>query len=146
MEGRDASGRFLDGHRKVGSHIPTYTKTGETHHQWRGDKASYAAKHMWVGKRFGKADHCEFDPSHVNTRFEWSNISGKYRRERSDWRQLCASCHRKLDWGDRCRQGHPFTPENTFIYPRTGHRKCRACAREVQRRYMARRKEVSNVS
>jgi hypothetical protein len=45
-----------------------------------------------VGKHFGKAERCEIDPSHTG-RFEWSNISGKYLRQRSDWRQLCASCH-----------------------------------------------------
>ena len=38
----------------------------------------------------------------------------------------------------RCVRGHEFTPENTWISPR-GHRGCRACNRENQRRRTAQR-------
>ena len=27
----------------------------------------------------------------------------------------------------RCYRGHPWTEENTYVIPRTGHRRCRAC-------------------
>ena len=37
-----------------------------------------------------------------------------------------------------CHNGHPFDAENTYITPR-GKRMCRACNREAQRRYMARK-------
>jgi hypothetical protein len=37
-----------------------------------------------------------------------------------------------------CRQGHEFTPENTYI-DRRGFQSCRACHRETQRRYLLRR-------
>ena len=29
-----------------------------------------------------------------------------------------------------CPEGHPYDEENTYYTPSTGHRKCRACARE----------------
>jgi hypothetical protein len=29
-----------------------------------------------------------------------------------------------------CAHGHEYTPENTYLHPSTGHRRCRACARE----------------
>lgn len=32
-------------------------------------------------------------------RYEWANISGEYKRDRSDWVMLCPSCHRKIDMG-----------------------------------------------
>lgn len=28
-----------------------------------------------------------------------------------------------------CPHGHEYTPENTYIYPSSGHRKCRTCIR-----------------
>lgn len=37
-----------------------------------------------------------------------------------------------------CHKGHPFDDENTYITPK-GKRMCRACNREAQRRYAARR-------
>jgi len=36
-------------------------------------------------------------------RYEWANVSGKYRREREDFVRLCKKCHCKMDkekWGD----------------------------------------------
>lgn len=38
----------------------------------------------------------------------------------------------------RCKYGHEYTPENTYIYRGTW-RRCRACNREAQRRRYARR-------
>lgn len=34
----------------------------------------------------------------------------------------------------RCREGHEYTPENTYYYP-TGKKMCRTCHRAGQRRY-----------
>ncbi len=58
----------------------------------------YMAVHMWVYRHFGKAKRCEM-PECKGTcvKFEWDNISGEYKRERSDWREVCRSCHCKLD-------------------------------------------------
>jgi hypothetical protein len=91
-------------------------RKGETHYEWKGESASYGAKHQWMHNYFGSADHCEINPSHRARRFEWSNISGRYLRERSDWRQLCPSCHRLVDKGNFCKRGHEFTSENTYNY------------------------------
>ena len=87
-------------------------KYGPEARRWLGDKASYYAKHMWVKKHYGAPSKCEqvgcVYPKSVDvgrkvidkpSRYEWANISGKYIRERSDWVQLCPSCHRKIDMG-----------------------------------------------
>ncbi|MEV7154850.1 HNH endonuclease signature motif containing protein [Streptomyces misionensis] len=41
-----------------------------------------------------------------------------------------------------CVNGHPYTPENTYLKPEKsrGRRGCRACVREATRRYEARKK------
>jgi hypothetical protein len=57
---------------------------------WKGDEASYFAKHQYAARHFGKASKCSFYP-------EWANISGKYERERTDWIELCPKCHWKFD-------------------------------------------------
>jgi hypothetical protein len=62
-----------------------------------------AATHCWIAKNYGKADLCENDNSHTGKRFEWANISREYKRDRSDWKRLCPSCHRKMDFTDAQR-------------------------------------------
>lgn len=36
----------------------------------------------------------------------------------------------------RCPQGHEYSLDNTFVVPKTGHRKCITCKRERNREYM----------
>lgn len=35
----------------------------------------------------------------------------------------------------KCRNGHPRTPENTYIKPSTGQRQCRVCMRDAEARW-----------
>jgi hypothetical protein len=70
--------------------------TGNNNYGWKGDSASYVAKHRWVKKWFGKPDHCD-DCKSLDKKYNWANISGQYKRDRGDWKQLCISCHRKYD-------------------------------------------------
>jgi len=58
------------------------------HHQWKGVKASYTAKHQWIRRKYGKADRCDnpecvYPRTNANRviilkpkRFEWSLIHG----------------------------------------------------------------------
>lgn len=43
-----------------------------------------------------------------------------------------------------CKHGHPFTPENTYVFPASGHRSCRACAVANARRYRDRKLATSS--
>lgn len=67
--------------------------TGEKNWLWMGDKVSYRALHSWVERKMGKASKCENDKNHQSTRYHWANISKKYKRDLSDWKQLCPSCN-----------------------------------------------------
>lgn len=63
----------------------------------------YRAVHHWLYYHYGKADHCENNPNHKSYRYEWANISGKYKRDRFDFKSLCVSCHRKMDFTEETR-------------------------------------------
>lgn len=59
--------------------------------------SEYYAVHNWIAHNYGKADHCEHCDIKEGKRFEWANVSGEYKRERSDFIQLCNPCHKKFD-------------------------------------------------
>ena len=74
---------------------------GSNSRRWKGEDAGYVAKHLWLIKHYGKAHKCEQAGCVFENpkRYEWHNVSGKYKRDRNDYVQLCPSCHRKIDMG-----------------------------------------------
>lgn len=64
---------------------------------WKGDKAGYGAIHDWLKLYFGKPKFCEHCGTKTAKKYEWANISKKYKRSRQDWLRLCTSCHHKYD-------------------------------------------------
>lgn len=65
-------------------------------HQWKGDSASYQAKHAWIYRRLGKAMICE-KCGENEKKIHWANKSQQYLRIENDWMQLCVPCHREFD-------------------------------------------------
>lgn len=41
-----------------------------------------------------------------------------------DWQEEVRLCGNSL---------HPMVPENTYVQPSTGHRRCRACAKQTRK-------------
>ena len=110
-------------------------KTGENSRRWKGDTASYVAKHMWISKHNKKTGICQECGNSKNTRTEWSNISGTHKRDINDYIELCPSCHRKKDLKKtHCPQGHELNDNNLYINTR-GHRECKICMKESRKRY-----------
>lgn len=68
---------------------------GEAHPNWKGDEVGYFALHSWIRREFGKPTICELCSSSENV--QWASKNQKYTRQREDWIQLCASCHKKYD-------------------------------------------------
>lgn len=65
----------------------------ELHNSWKGDQAGKAAIRVWLNKYYGKATKCEnINCKHKSICYVWVNISGKPKRNISDYRQLCMSC------------------------------------------------------
>lgn len=60
---------------------------------WKGDKVGYYALHTWLGRKLGKAKRCSNSPLHKCNKYYWANISGEYKRDLSDWKQVCARCN-----------------------------------------------------
>lgn len=74
---------------------------------WKGDNAGYIALHIWIKAKLGKPIKCT-NPKCVYPKktlankiliapkmFVWANISGEYKRDLNDYRQLCQSCNKK---------------------------------------------------
>jgi len=83
--------------KRIG-HKPAITR-GESHHSWKGEKVGYRGIHNWIERELGnpkKCDNCGKD-NLIGHYIHWSNISGKYKRIKSDWRRLCAKCHKQFD-------------------------------------------------
>lgn len=74
---------------------------GSGNSQWKGTKVQYAALHEWVRKNFGSPTTCEDCGTENLTgkKIHWANISGLYKRIRSDWKRLCVKCHSKMSKG-----------------------------------------------
>ena len=66
-------------------------------YNYKGENAGYSVKHKWVKDKFGIPSYCEYCKSTIQKQYQWSNISGKYRKDVSDWQRLCAKCHSKYD-------------------------------------------------
>ncbi len=101
---RDSKGRFIKGSKqtflsrlKISKSL--LGKLGNRARRWKGSQAGYVAKHSWIVKHYGNAVRCDGENCTLEnpSRYEWANISGKYLRSKSDYRQLCPSCHRKFD-------------------------------------------------
>jgi len=86
--------------------IATMTgKKGDICPHWKGEQATYNAKHRWIQVNWQKTGICELclipRPARKGTRLKWgthwANKSGEYKRERSDWYELCPKCHKIFD-------------------------------------------------
>jgi hypothetical protein len=102
----DMNKRILET-RKLGTWYPSMQgKKGELCPHWLGEKAGYNGKHRWIQQNWEKTGTCErcgkTPKPYWNRKYgtEWSNNSGECKRERSDWEELCKSCHNKKDRKD----------------------------------------------
>jgi len=76
---------------------------GSKHHNWAGNEVSYTALHDWVRRRLFKPEFCML--CEIKSPFELANISGKYKRDLTDWLWLCSKCHRIFDNQQRDKRG-----------------------------------------
>lgn len=70
-------------------------------YQTNNRPTNYGGIHSWMRRHFGTPSQCEHCGTSESPKFEWANLSGEYRLDRSDWMRLCCSCHRKYDLGTK---------------------------------------------
>lgn len=93
-------------------------------------KTKYLKLHYWIRKNLGVAKYCSNDKTHIAKVYDWANISGEYKKDLSDYRPLCRSCHCKEHFTEKkrrkfignkfhCRSIDVFDKSNEFIktYP-----------------------------
>lgn len=116
----------------------------ENHFNWKGEDAKYISKHTWIHNNYGKASKCEVC-NMGGKNYEWANISGEYKRDISDYKQMCRSCHRLMDFSrtGMCRNGHKFTKENTYIR-RNGYKVCITCQKLGAERFKNKKELVNS--
>lgn len=118
-------------------------RTGEKNNKWKGDNVGYYALHAWVRAKYGKPNQCENkNCPKKSTTYQWSNVSGRYLRDKKDWQQLCASCHKVYDYKPSpfCRRGHELEVVGILIDNR-GSRICKECKRNNARKYYLKNKD-----
>ena len=60
-------------------------------------KMTYSGVHAWIKRIAGQPNYCEICKTTKAKKFEWSNKSGKYIRNKNDWQRLCKKCHYEYD-------------------------------------------------
>lgn len=67
--------------------------------RWKGTDVCYKNLHVRVYKKRGMANHCEQCGMNDKSRkYYWANLTGNY-KDINDYKQMCASCHKKYDLG-----------------------------------------------
>jgi Zn-finger protein len=66
-------------------------KRGDKNPMWRGNRVGYTAVHEWVSIRMTKPKICPV--CNKKPVYDLTNVSGKYKRDLSDWIWLCRRCH-----------------------------------------------------
>ncbi len=71
---------------------------------WKGNKVGLAALHQWVERKKGRPRRCENCGTTKAKQYDWANISGHYKRDVTDFKRMCRSCHAKYDYPARSKK------------------------------------------
>lgn len=84
-------------HWNKGKKLPQ--RSEENAYQWKGDCVGYRALHHWVKRHKGEPTKCVFCGKEKTTpkSIHWANKSHQYKRDLTDWLQLCVNCHIRYD-------------------------------------------------
>jgi len=81
--------------RKSQTGIKRFKTRDGNHHNWKGEKASLYAIHVWIRRRKYKPTVCE--ECGIKPPCDLANISQEYKRDVNDYEWLCRKCHMTKD-------------------------------------------------
>ena len=103
--------------------------SNENHPRWKGDKAKKITLHIWIAKNKPKPKVCEICKE--ERKLNLANIKNhNYTRNINDYRWLCYSCHKKMDMGNYCKNGHILDGIDS-----RGKRFCSICKKVYAKKY-----------
>jgi len=122
---------------------PSRNRSGHVHRYFEG-RTIGVHRLMWMLQRGDIPDgrhvcHTCDNPRCVNIDHLWLGT------QRDNSLDMVSKKRQAFMKKTHCAQGHPFSPENTYLW-RGKHRKCRICQRESQRRLTRRAPEYSSVT
>jgi hypothetical protein len=101
QEVKDKISKIHKGRKLTEEHKRKIGRKGSKNASWKGDKATYSVKHLWIVREKGKAkDGVCVDCGNnkdEGSRLEWSNKDHKYKRNVNDYDIRCKKCHIKFD-------------------------------------------------
>lgn len=81
-----------------GKHWKIPKESVERRLKFKGDEKAYQKIHRWVHTNLGKPSKCEnCGVLGTGHKMNWANKSQQYKKEKSDWMQLCPTCHVNYD-------------------------------------------------
>lgn len=78
----------------IGNNWGKQFQSGKKHPRWT-ENLTYNALHDWLRKNFKKPKYCE--RCGKEKPLDFSNISGKYKRDIKDYECICRKCHFEKD-------------------------------------------------
>lgn len=79
------------------------SKKSDKNPAWKGEKAGYTPKHIWIKKNKPKPALCEY--CKVKPPYDLANLTHTYKRDINDYKWLCRGCHMKYDYKMGFRKG-----------------------------------------
>ena len=86
---------FKKGHKFIVGGEKGWFKKGDN---YKGDDITKDTLHWRIEQKYGKPEECEICGTKEAKQYQWSNVSGKYKEDKSDWQRLCIKCHHRYDW------------------------------------------------
>lgn len=124
-------------------------QNGEGHQAWKGDRITRSGLHAWLRRTFGKPSTCENCGTKKAKMYHWANISGKYLRDRNDFKRLCVKCHRKFDNHLLARgekQGSSKLTENQIVKIRKMYKTNKFSQREIAKKFSVSQHNIHRIT
>lgn len=104
----------------------------------------YIAIHKWVKRNLIKGPKCEHCGS-TERKIQWANKSHEYRKEETDWLQLCRPCHAEYDRGKKNKFSEALRKykKNTLEYDRAYNNRNREKKRQWSREWKRKQRKTN---